>query len=141
MEHTKLFLALLGASSAHADASRKAFSELGLTDGQPKILYILYRQDGYVQKDLAEICGIRQSTLTVLLARMEEQGYIYKEICHISGMKRAYQIFLTEKGRVKAQELELVIEELEKKSFNGFSEEEHQMILKLLSKVEENMKN
>lgn len=74
----KIFLALLAASSAHAEASRKAFTAMGLTEGQPKVLYILNRQDGYVQKDLAEFCGIRQSTLTVLLSKMEKQNFIKK---------------------------------------------------------------
>lgn len=73
MVHDKLFLALLGASSAHADASRKAFAELNLTEAQPKILYILRRTDGIVQKELAGICNIRPSTLTVMLSKMENK--------------------------------------------------------------------
>lgn len=140
MLHDKLFLALLGASSAHAEASREAFAALGLTEGQPKILYILKRQDGHVQKELASICGIRQSTLTVLLARMEELNYIRRETCYVSGRKRAYKIYLTDEGRKKAEMLENVVEELEEMSFRGFSMEDRKNILIMLSKIEENMK-
>lgn len=140
MVHQKLFLALLGASSAHAESSRKEFTALGLTEGQPKILYILLSHDGVVQKDLAEICGIRQSTLTVLLGKLEKQGYIYKEVCYVSGRKRAYEIYLTEQGREMAKKLNAVVEELESKSFVGFSEEERIRLLEMLARVEENLK-
>lgn len=140
MAHQKLFIALLGASSAHAENSRKEFACLGLTEGQPKILYILLGKDGVVQKDLAEICGIRQSTLTVLLGKLEEQGYIYKEVCYVSGRKRAFEIYLTEQGRAMAEKLNDVVENLERKSFAGFSEQEKRTILELLARVEENLK-
>ncbi len=139
MLHDKLFLALLGASSAHADASRTEFARLGLTEAQPKILYILNRTSGIVQKELAELCNIRPSTLTVMLARMENQNYIYKEVCYVSGKKRAYKIHLTEKGKEKAEQLEYIIDKLEDKGFEGFTEEEKYILLNLLSRIEENM--
>lgn len=138
--YEKLFLALLRASSAHGDASRKAFATLELTEAQPKVLYILRREDGIVQKKLAEICNIRQPTLTVLLAKMEKQNYIYKETCYVSGRKRAFRIWLTEEGKKKAEQLEDVVEELERKGFAGFSEEERITLLEMLCRVEENMR-
>ena len=140
MVHDKLFLALLGASSAHADASRKAFTELNLTEAQPKILYILRRTNGIVQKELAGICNIRPSTLTVMLTKMEEQGYICKEQCYVSGKKRAYKIYLTKKGKEKADKLEYVIESLENKGFEGFSQNEKNTLLDMLGRIEENMR-
>lgn len=141
MLYNKLFLALLGASSAHAYASRIEFANLGLTEAQPKILYILNRADGIVQKELAELCNIRPSTLTVILSKMENQNYIYKETCYVSGKKRAYKVCLTEKGKEKAEQLEHIIEKLENKGFEGFTEEEKQTILKLLKRIEKNMQS
>ena len=140
MAHQKLFIALLGASSAHAESSRTEFAALGLTEGQPKILYILQSHDGIVQKDLAEVCGIRQSTLTVLLGKLETQGYVRKEVCYVSGRKRAYEVYLTEQGREMAKKLTDVVEELERKSFAGFSEQEQMQLLEMLTRVEENLK-
>jgi len=140
MSYQKIFIALMGASAAHAECSRKEFATLGLTEGQPKILYILLGKDGVVQKDLAEICGIRQSTLTVLLGKLEEQGYIYKETCYVSGRKRAFEIYLTEQGREMAEKLNDAVEELECKSFDGFSEQEKVSLLEMLARVEENLK-
>ncbi len=139
--YDKFFLKLLGVSSAHAEMSRKAFEELGLTEGQPKILFILRRQNGYVQKELAESCSVRQSTLTVQLAKLEEQGFIYRETCHVSGRKRAFRIYLTEAGHVIAERLEEVVDEIEKKCFMGFSEAEEKQLKELLQRVERNIRN
>lgn len=141
MEREKIFWALIKAQSAHAEASRKVFAELELTDGQPKVLYLLRRNDGYVQKELAEFCGIRQSTLTSILEKMEKTDLIRKEKTYVSGMKRAYKIYLTEKGREKAEELEVEVEKLEEQAYIGFSEEDKDTILKLLAQVEKNMKS
>ena len=93
-----------------------------------------------MQKELAEFCGIRQSTLTVLLDKLEERNLIRKEKTYVSGMKRAYRIYLTEEGKEKAEELEVEVEKLEVQSYIGFSEEEKDTILELLARVEKNMK-
>lgn len=137
----KFFLRMLAVSSAHAEMSRNAFTKLGLTEGQPKILYILRRNNGIVQKDLADYCGIRQSTLTVLLTKMEALGFIRREACYISGGKRAFKIFLTDEGQAIADKLEDVVKELEAKCFVGFSEKEREQLLNMLTRVEGNIKD
>lgn len=135
----KIFLALLQTSAAHWNLSRKGFQELDLSDGQPKVFYILRENEGCVQKELAKICQIRESTMTVLLGRMEKQGYIYKEPKYVSGGKRAYGIFLTEEGKTKADKIIALVDELEEKSFEGFSGEERKQLFSLLGRVRENL--
>ncbi len=135
----KLFLALLEASSAHAERSRLMFQKFDLTEGQPKILYILKRGDGFVQKELAVICGIKQSTLTVLLEKLEKKKYIRKEVSHVSGGKRAFRIYLTDEGKQMAENIENIVEELETESFKGLDNKERKMLLKLLGKVSKNL--
>lgn len=63
----KLFLVLLAATSMYAERTREEFQKLGLSDGLPKILYILAGENGCVQKDLADMCKVRPSTLAVML--------------------------------------------------------------------------
>ena len=138
--HDKLFLALLDTYAAHAETSRREFQKLDLTEGQPKILYVLRREDGQVQKDLAETCKVKQPTLTVLLQKLESKGLIRKESCTVSGGKYANRIFLTEEGQEKARELEDVVEELERKGLKDFSPEENKQLFSMLAKVAENMR-
>ena len=138
--YDKLFLALMGASAAHAEASRAVFAELGLTAGQPKILYILRRGDGLVQKRLASLCGVTQPTLTGVLAGMEKNRLVRRERSSAEDCKTAVRVFLTEEGRRIADVLEERVEELEARGFAGFSDEERAEILETLCKITENIR-
>ncbi len=135
----KFFLALLETSAAHADKSRAGFQRLDLPEGQPKVLYILYYCEGCFQKDLAERCRIRQSTLTVMLEKLEGKGYIRKERTVVSGGKRAYNIYLTEAGRKMAEQVIALIEDLEEQSMKGFSRKERELLLSMLERVTDNL--
>lgn len=110
------------------------------TDSQRYLIFYTIRE-GIVQKDLAKICGVKASTLTTILARMEKQGYIRKEKVLVSGGKRAFSIYLTEEGKKKAQQVIDLVEELEEKSFAGFSQEEIDTLFVLLEKVQNNLKD
>ncbi len=138
--YDKLFLALMGASAAHAEASRAVFARLGLTAGQPKVLYILRRGDGLVQKRLAYLCGVTQPTLTGVLAGMEKKGLVRRERTAAEGCKTAVRVFLTEEGRRTADILEEEVEALEARGFAGFSPEKREEILQTLCKITENIR-
>lgn len=133
------FLLLLEMSQAHAGRSREEFQKLNLTDGQPKILYILEKQDGHTQKDLAELCRIRPSTLTVMLDKMEKKNFIFKERTTVSGGKRAYRIYLTEDGREMAGKVKNLTDELDLDSLKGFSDKEKEMLYDFMKRIVNNL--
>ena len=54
--------------------------------------------------------------------------------------KRAYKIHLTKEGKEKADQLEDVIESLENKGFEGFTQSERNIMLDMLGRIEENMR-
>ena len=138
MKYDKLFMALLGASAAHGEASRQIFKDYGLTESQPKILYILDFNEGIIQKDFAQLCSIKPSTMTVQLTRLEKEGLIRREICYVSGGKKAYKIYLTQRGKEIADSLIERIDKLEEICFRGFTEDERNQLLSLLERVETN---
>ena len=94
-----------------------------------------------MQKELAGACRVRESTLTVLLRKMEEKGYIRKEKVVVSGSKLANAIYLTDCGRELSDRIDEKVEELEKKSFEGFTDKEKKQLFKLLYRVENNLKS
>lgn len=135
----KIFLALMETQAAHWNLSRQGFQALNLTDGQPKVLYVLQTKEGCVQKELAQICKIRPSSMTVLLEKMERQGYIYKESSKVSGGKRAFCVYLTEEGRSLAGKITDLVETLEERSFQGFSQEEKIRLFTMLDRIAKNL--
>ncbi|MBE5940761.1 MAG: winged helix-turn-helix transcriptional regulator [Lachnospiraceae bacterium] len=139
MKEKKIFMYMMETQALHHNESRKGFQRLDLSDGIPKILYTLRGHEGCVQKDLAEMCSIKPSTATVILEKMEREGLIVKEMTRVSGGKCAKCIFLTEKGWEKARAIEKLVDDLEEKCFEGFSEEEREMLFTLLKRVQKNL--
>ena len=134
-----LIVSLLSASAAHQKSCWSGFRELDLSPGQPKVLSRLRYQEGYLQKELAVLCYVEPATMVVLLANMEKRGLIRKEVDHVSGGKRAFRIFLTEEGQRLAEKVDCVVAEMEEKGFAGFSEEEKDQLISLLSRLTENL--
>lgn len=134
-----IFLALMDTQTAHWNRSRKGFQELDLSDGQPKVLYILLSMDGCVQKELAKVCDIKPSSMTVMLDRLEQKGYVRREETKVSGGKRAFRVFLTKEGREIAEKVYTLMETIEEECFQGITEEEKKQLFTLLRRVKENL--
>ena len=134
-----LFLALLDTQKSHWNRSRKGFQKLDLSDGQPKVLYILRAMDGCVQKELAKACDIKPSSMTVMLDGLEKKGYIYREETKVSGGKRAFKVCLTEAGKEMAEKVFWLMETIEDEAFEGITLEEQQQLFSLLKRVKENL--
>ncbi len=135
----KLITALIEASSSHQKSCWAGFRALELSPGQPKVLSRLRYQEGYLQKDLAALCRVEPATMVVLLNNMEKKGMIRKEVDHVSGGKRAFRIYLTEEGRALAEKVDRVVEEVEVKAYEGFSEEDRTQLVSLLGRLVDNL--
>lgn len=137
----KLHVAIISTYSAHKKSSFREFQKLNLTTGQPKVLSILHQKEGYLQKDLAKRAHVEPATMTSILNNMEKKGLIYKEVTFVSGGKRANAIFLTEKGREISIKVDKIVDNMEKLSFQGFSDNEKQLIINLLDRIQSNLQN
>ncbi len=135
----KLITALIEASSAHQKSCWTGFRALELSPGQPKVLSRLRYREGDLQKDLAALCHVEPATMVVLLNNMEKKGMIRKEVDHVSGGKRAFRIYLTEEGRALADKVNQVVEEVEVKAYEGFSEEDRKQLVSLLARLVDNL--
>lgn len=134
-----LFLSLMDTQKSHWNRSRKGFQKLDLSDGQPKVLYMLRFIDGCVQKDLARACDIKPSSMTVMLDGLEKKGFVRREETKVSGGKRAYKVHLTNEGKEIAEKVFRLMETIEEETFEGITEEEQQQLFSLLRRVRENL--
>ena len=66
-------------------------------------------------------------------------GFIKKSQIYVSGGKSAKAIHLTKEGKEMAERIFEVVEELEAKSLQGFSNEEREMLFQMLHRVEKNL--
>ena len=135
------FLSLLAAQASQWKWSREGFMRLELTDGVPKVLYILQFQEGIVQKKLAEVCQIKESTIAVILKRMQEQNMIYKVKVLIPSGKRAFAIYLTDAGKKKAKEVSELMTDIDARALADFSEEEKECLYSFLERIRNNLES
>ena len=134
-----LIAALIDASSSLQKSCWAGFRALELSPGQPKVLSRLRYQEGYLQKDLAALCRVEPATMVVLLNNMEKKGMIREEVDNVSGGTRAFRIYLTEVGRALAEKVDRVVEEVERKAYEGFSEDDRTQLVSLLGRLVDNL--
>lgn len=121
--------------------SKMVFAKLTpyqLSIGQPKVLEYLSEEDGCVQKDIAKRCAIEPASVTSLLNKMEKDGLIIRKTLHNN--RRNLYVYLTDLGKEKAEHVKEVFSQVECYALDGLSEEEKELLLELLHKVNTNLK-
>lgn len=114
-----------------------SIKDMGLTLGQPKILDYLLYHDGAVQKEIAEACHIEPATITSVLLGMEKKGLILRK--NLNGNRRSLYVYLTDKGKKAAEQVELQFEKIEEKGLYGFSDDEKEMLIDFLTRINGNI--
>ena len=136
--HKLLHQSLIKTSKIHRKVCGQRFHELGLTEGQPKVLNYLHQHNGCSQKDLAKHCHIQPATMTSLLGNLEKGELIYREVNQED--RRVTNVFLTEKGFEFQQRVKEVFAQIDERCFAGFSEDERNEVLQYLDRIYHNLK-
>ena len=111
----------------------KALSEKGIGSGQIMFLIELYKKDGRTQDDLSNSLNIDKGTTARALKKLEDENIIVR--LKDERDKRAYNVYLTDKGKELKTFVYNVIDELEELRTQGLSDEEKEILIKLLKKV------
>lgn len=104
---------------------------------QGRILYVLWQEDNVPIARLVQQTGLAKSTLTGMLARMEDSGLVTRE--NSSADKRQVIICLTEKARRLQDKYEEVSEEMNQLFYRGMAQEDADILDGLLGQVLANL--
>lgn len=123
----------------HFTTFHQTLSQFGLGKGQPPILKHLSRNDGCKQSDIAKLEHLTAATVTVMLQTMEKNGLIERR----SDEKdlRIMRVYITAKGLEVQKKCDEAIEEMEKKIYEDFSQDEIESFKKLLTKKRDSLKS
>lgn len=135
----KLHRLLAMAFQMHRKRVEPDLAEIGVSLGQPRILYYLSEHDGCIQKDLSDTFDLEPATVSVILSNMESSGLVRRESS--ADDRRVLRIFLTKKGAQTKTHIERLFIETEREGFRGFSETEKRKTLEYLDRVYENLKD
>jgi DNA-binding MarR family transcriptional regulator len=105
--------------------------------GQFPFLMALYHSDGITQETLARERRFDKATITRAITRLEEEGYVRR--VRDEDDRRAYRLFLTEKGRALEPAMRAIGAEWSRTMLAGFSEEERRAVMDLVLRMMENV--
>lgn len=110
----------------------------GLVKGQADLLLLIKDNDGITQNELASIIGIKDSSMSVRLNKLEKSGYIVREIDE-DNLKRK-NVYVTEEGRKVSIQCRKILKELDLIIFKGFTKKEKAQLEESLEKIIKNIK-
>lgn len=117
----------------HRVSHRECHGRGGLYHGQANLLLLIGQNDGASQRDLAELLDVRPSSMTEMLARLEQDGLIEKK--QDDKDQRVMHIYLTEKGRKEAETMNAGKDAFAESLFQALTDEEQEQMLALVGKL------
>ena len=140
MEYARLCIRGINKLSNRLRRKFDAFSSAAICSGAEgrTLHFLIANSDADIyQKDVEEEFGIRPSTATVLLQKMEADGLIRREISDQDA--RLKKIILTDKAMAFIGRVRNDLDTLESQFVEGISEEDLQVFLRVLRKMSSNI--
>ncbi len=132
-----LYHLFLEINRLHYYRTHVLLDEIGVYHGQPPMLFILSKQDGLSQKELADILSIKPSTITVMLKRMEKANLVIRK--QDSEDQRISRVYITEDGLKLCKQAREVMNQIEEECFGNFTTEEAVILRRLFLQMKDNI--
>lgn len=117
----------------------REFGDIGINTRQGIILKMLLHENGMTQRELTERLEITSSSCGELIAKLEQGGFLEKRKSPTD--KRTFNVYLTENGRVLAEQYKKsVVVELEEWASDLAAEEKKQLFY-LLDKLSKGLED
>jgi len=112
---------------------KEEFDSYDLTPQQFGLLAFLWIEDGLSQAELSARSQIDRTTMGGIIDRLEKEGIV--ERANHPDDRRAFQVFLTARGKSLEEELCLVANRVLEKVNAPLSDEEQATLIRLLEKI------
>ena len=114
----------------------KELQVYNIGSGQFPFLTVLYDEDGLSQEEISRILNVDKATAGRDIKRLAEEGYVERK--RNPEDRRAYKIFLTEKGKKVKPVIIRVLSSWTSILSSDFTEEEKDLIIELLKRMYQN---
>lgn len=112
---------------------KEEFDRYDLTPQQFGLLAFLWNEDGLSQAELSSRSQIDRTTIGGIIDRLEKEGLVERR--HHPEDRRAYQVYLTPKGKSREEELSTLSVQVIRRVTSPLTEEEHLTLIGLLEKI------
>ena len=121
----------------HRQRAEEALSQLGLHVSQELFLFVLWREEGLSQSELAARLRVELPTVTKTVHRMERAGLLIRQADEKD--TRVSRVYLTEKGRALYAPALNVWQDVEARMLHGMTEIEQAFLRRLLQQMVSNL--
>ena len=110
--------------------------ELGITVDQWLILDVLLQTDGISQYNIAQKTYKDAPTVTRIIDLLEKKSLIERRTD--TDDRRKYSIFLSKRGKEKAEKVLPLVQEYRKKGWEGLKKEDYEKLKEILTTIQQN---
>ena len=121
----------------HRQRAEEALSQLGLHVAQELFLFVLWREEGLSQSELAARLRVELPTLTKAVQRMERAGLLIRRADEQD--RRVSRVYLTEQGCALYAPARKTWQDLEACMLQGMTEIEQALLRRLLQQTVSNL--
>lgn len=114
-------------------ADQRCEDDLDVSVTQLGALLAIAHNDGCQLKDMARELSLNNSAVTGLAGRMEQRGLLERRACDQDG--RSSRLYLTAQGRDTVDRAWPLIQTLNQRMTEGFTDEEINVILRFLNRL------
>lgn len=137
MDNRSLVKEIITLTVTHRYRVGKAASSLGLYFGQSAIIEYIIQNSKCTQKELAKHLHISPASVATTLKRMEKSGFIERVENEDDSRKKS--LVVTEEGERVFKEHRKMCDETDKQLFDGFSDEEKEVLMSYLKRLNNNI--
>jgi DNA-binding MarR family transcriptional regulator len=112
--------------------------KLPITPDQFRVLTHLWQQDGRSQQELASLSCRDRANVTRVIDILEREGIVARK--DAPNDRRAFQIFLTAKGKKIEEGAATCAQQSIKDALKGFTKDETTLFMTMLHRVNQNLK-
>ncbi len=109
----------------------------GIVKAQAQLLLLIKENDGCTQKDLATLVGIKYSSMSERLDKLEKSNYIERTIDEDN--LKYKRIYITKEGKLAAVQCKRILREIDEKLFKGFNRKDKKQFEDYLNRMIENI--
>ena len=137
MNYREMVQKLISTSLIHRYHITKSAQKAGLYYGQPMILDYIKDNNLCTQKELADSLHISPASVATSIKRLEKSGFVKRTTDKEDIRKN--RLSLTEDGLKILTDFRSICDETDKEMFNGFSEEECELLCNFLQRLYNNL--
>lgn len=108
-----------------------------LVKGQAHLLILIRDNDGCTQKDLANAIGVKYSSMSERLNKLEKNGYIVRVVDDNNSKYK--RIYITSEGKAAVIQSRKIVNEFENKLYKGFTKKDKINLEQYLEKMIKNI--